>query len=227
MPWRRRDRALRSRVADASLVVVPSERLVPAIDDLDVLLRHRSPSIPPCAAGGLSRLVGSASGGHEADAVALVLEDPEIAPAAVPALSERARLDRDSADLVGTCFGEPESPIGPVTMATGRCSGSESELSEDPGRRDPPDLVSVPFGEPQRPVRTRGDSEGRLFGVGTTNSVTLPVVVTRPILPVLDSVNQTAPSGPAMPTGALSGVGIAISVTLPVVIRPTLPSKVP
>ena len=54
----------------------------------------------------------------------------------------------------------------------------------------------------------------------------LPVVETRPILlaPSSDSVNQSAPSGPAATAaGRLAAVGIANSVMLPVIVmRPIL-----
>jgi hypothetical protein len=52
--------------------------------------------------------------------------------------------------------------------------------------------------------------------VGSVYSVIAPAVVIRPILFVLDSVNQSAPSGPAVMSPAnASGVGIGYSVTLP------------
>jgi len=60
--------------------------------------------------------------------------------------------------------------------------------------------------------------------VGTVYSVTVPDVVVRPILLVLNSVNQSAPSEPtAMSNGQLLAVGTGYSVIAPVVvIRPIL-----
>src|SRR5438067_4337867 len=65
---------------------------------------------------------------------------------------------------------------------------------------------------------------GMLAAVGTGYSVTVPAVVTLPILFVADSVNHRLPSGPAtMPFGELAAVGTAYSVTVPVgVIVPIL-----
>ena len=62
------------------------------------------------------------------------------------------------------------------------------------------------------------------MAVGTGYSVTTPGVVMRPILLALDSVNQSAPSGPAViPCTALSAVGTAYSVIdPPVVMLPIL-----
>src|SRR5512142_562116 len=66
------------------------------------------------------------------------------------------------------------------------------------------------------------------LAVGMANSVITPAVVIRPILLPSASVNQRAPSGPAvMPAGALFGVGTANSVITPaVVIRPILLSLI-
>src|SRR4051795_9499657 len=65
---------------------------------------------------------------------------------------------------------------------------------------------------------------GRLSGVGTVNSRTLPFVLMRPILLPLSSANHSAPSGPGVIcAGALSLVGISNSRTLPFVeMRPIL-----
>src|SRR5262249_8438867 len=61
-------------------------------------------------------------------------------------------------------------------------------------------------------------------GVGQWNSVTPPLVVTRPIWKAFTAVNQGLPSEPtAMLRGELPGVGIANSVTPPLgVMRPIL-----
>src|SRR5205823_12043594 len=57
---------------------------------------------------------------------------------------------------------------------------------------------------------------GKLSGVGTGNSVKVPLVVRRPILFTADSVNHIAPSGPAvMPKDWLLAVGIGNSVIVP------------
>src|ERR1700722_20016406 len=60
--------------------------------------------------------------------------------------------------------------------------------------------------------------------VEIANSVIVPLVVIRPILLTLFSVNQRLPSGPAtMSSGSLLGVGIANSAMPPtVVMRPIL-----
>src|SRR6266545_1983522 len=65
-----------------------------------------------------------------------------------------------------------------------------------------------------------GKGVGWKPGIG--NSVMVPVVVIRPICLLPNSVNHSAPSGPAvMPRGELLRLGMANSVTLPpVVIRP-------
>ena len=69
--------------------------------------------------------------------------------------------------------------------------------------------------------------QGPLSGVGSGNSLSSPDVVIRPILLLLSSVNQIAPSDPTViPFGLLSGVGSRNSVTFPaVVMRPTLLPK--
>src|SRR5512143_1309164 len=59
------------------------------------------------------------------------------------------------------------------------------------------------------------------LAVGMANSVMTPAVVIRPILLPAASVNQRAPSGPAVIPGICPGVGTANSVSTPaVVIRP-------
>src|SRR5450631_695185 len=69
----------------------------------------------------------------------------------------------------------------------------------------------------------RARAPGLELGVGTVNSVTIPVVVTRPILLGLGSVNHSAPSPPiTMLVGLESVVGMANSVIVPAdVIRAT------
>src|SRR5258706_70471 len=55
--------------------------------------------------------------------------------------------------------------------------------------------------------------KGKLLAVGTVNSVMTPPVVIRPILLPLCSMNQRAPSGPAvMPRGKLPAVGTGNSL---------------
>src|SRR5258706_13248480 len=60
----------------------------------------------------------------------------------------------------------------------------------------------------------------RLFAVGIVNSVKAPAVVTRPILVAdADSVNHSAPSGPAVIfRGKLPDVGMINSVITPAVV---------
>jgi hypothetical protein len=66
-----------------------------------------------------------------------------------------------------------------------------------------------------------------LEGVGTRYSLIAPAVVIRPILLPLASVNQSAPSGPAvMLSNPLDDVGTGYSLSAPaVVIRPILLPK--
>src|SRR5439155_1369042 len=53
--------------------------------------------------------------------------------------------------------------------------------------------------------------KGRLFTVGTSNSVITPGGLIRPILLLENSMNHRFPSGPAaMPRGAASGVGMSL-----------------
>src|SRR2546428_256625 len=65
---------------------------------------------------------------------------------------------------------------------------------------------------------------GRLFAVGTGNSVISPAGVIRPIWFALISVNHRFPSEPeAMSSGSLFAVGTGNSIRLPeVLIRPIL-----
>jgi hypothetical protein len=65
---------------------------------------------------------------------------------------------------------------------------------------------------------------GLLDAVGIGYSVMVPAVLIRPILLPSNSVNQSAPSGPAvMPPGSLEAVGIGYSLSVPAVpIRPIL-----
>src|SRR5215469_14737078 len=66
---------------------------------------------------------------------------------------------------------------------------------------------------------------GAVAPVGRGNSVMLPLVVMRPILPAFSSANHRLPSGPAViPTGPLLAVGMGNSVMVPlVVMRPIWP----
>jgi hypothetical protein len=63
---------------------------------------------------------------------------------------------------------------------------------------------------------------GKALPVGRVNSVTVPLVVMRPICPASACVNHSAPSGPTvMKSGKLARLDRLSSVTTPlVVIRP-------
>jgi hypothetical protein len=110
--------------------------------------------------------------------------------------------------------------------------GRDRVLGDGAARCDPADFVGVAFREPKGTVWAAAIPCGKLFGVGFGYSVTLPLVVILPIVFRANSVNHSAPSGPAVmlngtqsttvcPHGVRFAVGIGNSVKLPlVVMRP-------
>ena len=99
-------------------------------------------------------------------------------------------------------LGEPEVAVGAGGDA-GRFAIRRGcrEVGEYACRGDAPDPVAVELSEPEVAVGAGGDAGRPPFAVGKSNSVTVPVVVMRPILLAKGSVNHRLPSGPAVMVG--------------------------
>jgi hypothetical protein len=127
---------------------------------------------------------------------------------------------RDLPDF-GVCLvGEPQIAVeaGDDRFEVAAPAG-ERELGKGAGRRDPPIFAPVNSVNQRLPSGPAVMPKGLLLAVGTVNSVTVPLVVIRPILLLLSSVNHNFPSGPvAMLTGSLLAVRPVNSVTVPLVV---------
>ncbi len=155
------------------------------------------------------------------------LGEPEVAvgPGCDPArLAPRRRYRelgdesgrRDPPDLVGGGLREPEVAVGTGRDRLGEAPrGGDCEFGDDARRRDPSDVVGVLLTEPQVAVGPAVIATGVLPAV-SGNSLTVPLVVIRPMLLLVGSVNQRLPSDPAVMALAGPAGGVASSVIAPV-----------